>query len=155
MMSCKEGVTSYDKESRRLKPKFFKNKADFLSVSTGSTKHTSNWPSAAHCGPSATSLSVNIGSPKGFKHVFEEYGAQATKARHYVEQVQGHTPMIPFLPSLCLDLFQKWPRPTLSTPFLPYFCSKILIGAQGTHFQPNSYHLSVPLLLRGTRGAQL
>ena len=59
--------------------------ADFLSVSTGSTKHTSNCPSGAHWGPSVTSLSVSIGSPKGFKHVFEEYGAQAAQAAHYID----------------------------------------------------------------------
>ena len=65
-----------------------------------------------------------------------------------------HKPMNLFLPSHCLDLFQKCARPK-SQPHLPYLSSKIFRGAQGTHFQSHLYCLSVPLLLRGTQGAQL
>ena len=50
-----------------------------------------------------------------------------------------------FLPSHCLDLFQKCARPK-SQPHLPYLSSKIFRGAQGTHF--GSIHLQVEIPFR-------
>ena len=134
------------------KPIFFENKADFFSVSAGSTKHTSNCPSGAHfelsrdnkislfslaitsCWTKCASVNIKFhfvyaSTPLFGSQLFLEAHKEHTSKpiptlsmSHFFLEVHKAHNLDPLLPSLCLALFQRHTRRTLSTPFLPSLC---------------------------------
>ena len=83
------------------------------------------------------------------QHVFVEYGAQATRARHYIDP-------LPHSCSLFVSLHFRGAQDTHLWPYpIPIFVSLYFRGEQDTHLWPFPIPIFVLLYFRGAQGAHL